>query len=108
MTEKAKILRGAAILCTAFSLSVFADSMQYVADGSIDVTVGDKTGKIILKNAYYKRLDPSDYSSDIIIVYSNSANSASCTGSLKLGDGGTDIWANAHVLAVGGGGGGAR
>ncbi len=107
MTEKAKILRGAAILCTAFSFSVFADSMQYVADGSIDVTVGDKTGKIILKNAYYKRLDPSDYSSDIIIVYSNSANSASCTGSLKLGDdGGTDIWANAHVLAVGGGGGG--
>lgn len=90
-----------------FSNTLVADeSYTKVDNGFIEVRGGSKTGRITLQNAYYKRVNPLDLTSDIIIVYSNVANVASFTGSLKLGDNDNKIWANAHVLVVGGGGGG--
>lgn len=98
------------VLALAFAIS----SMTLVADenytrienGPIEVRGGNKVGRIHVQNAYWRRENPADLTSDIIIVYSNVANVASFTGSLKLGDNDNKIWANAHVLVVGGGGGG--
>ena len=63
-------------------------------------------GAITVENANYFWVDNADgLHKDLVIVYSN-ATAVAAGGKLKLGNTDVPIWANARVLAVGGGGGG--